>query len=168
MIGAPLLALLALAGSALAAPPAAEEPQPRRLHAGIELIGLWGVALRASYERDKGWLDAVGVRAGFAAGPSPLFADERTLGALFVAPTIDLFSREDWQLEITLGPAAVDVDNSGHALVDLQDGIGVVAGVAGRHKTERPLQINLGPMIVLDHQLRRHILVIDISPSWVF
>ena len=135
---------------------------------GFELIGVWGAALRFGLELPGDAVHSVGLRAGFAAGPSPLFADERVLGALFLAPVIDFFPSYEWQLELTVGPCALDKDPTGHAGVDLHDEWGYALGVAGRHRSRGPLRINLGPLILVDHRFRELVLVIDIAPSWVW
>jgi hypothetical protein len=143
--------------------------RPRhRWDLGFDLIGLWGVALRAGWEHDDGLVDMLGLRAGYAAGPSPLFGSERSIGAAFVAPTIDLFAEEEWQLELTVGPAAVDQDTRGRATLALDDTWGFVTGMAGRYKTPGWFQINLGVMMLADYRFRGRVVVVDIGPSVVW
>ena len=159
--------------SALATPlegaPASEPPaREAELDLGIDIIGLWGGALRVGYHGHHGWLDMVGLRMGYAAGPSPLFGGERVVGAVFAAPTVDLFPDQNWQLELTFGPAALDHDDGGDATVAFDEGWGFVAGLAGRYKTERAFQINLGPMLLADYRVRQRVVVVDIGPSWVW
>lgn len=154
--------------AALEEPPAAEPDRVEAdLNLGVDLIGLWGGALRVGYHGHHGWLDMVGLRLGYAAGPAPLFGDERIMAALFVAPTIDLFPDQEWQLELTLGPAALDRDERGDATVGVEEW-GWIASVAGRYKTEGAFQINLGPMVITDFRARRRVVIVDIGPSWVW
>ncbi len=169
-----LFALLAVSTiSALGAPLAQEpQPEPDRVQAdlklGVDIIGVWGLAGRVGYHGHHGWLDMVGLRVGYAAGPGPIFADERVLGAAFVAPTFDLFPHQVWQMEVTLGPAALDLDDGGDASLHFGDGWGYVASIAGRYKTEGAFQFNLGPMLLADYRFRGRIVVVDIGPSWVW
>ncbi len=146
----------------------AAEERSESVELGFELIGVQGAALRFGLELPGDALHSVGLRAGFAAGPSPVFADERVLGALFLAPVVDFFPGYQWQLELTVGPCALDKDPAGHAAVDLRDGWGYALGIAGRHRSGGPLQINLGPLFLVDHRFREIVLVIDIAPSWVW
>ena len=147
------------------------EPEERPRHRwdlGVDLIGLWGVAVRAGWEHDDGAVDMLGLKIGYATGPSPVFGSERNLGSLFVAPTIDLFAEEEWQLELTAGVAAVDRDTRGKATYAFDDIWGVVAGIAGRYKTPGWFQINIGVMLLGDRRLYERVVVVDIGPSIVW
>jgi hypothetical protein len=164
-----ILAALVLLG-ALAAPAHAERVvRPRhRWDVGVDLIGLWGADLRLGWERDRGALDMLGLRAGWVAGPSPIFGSERTHAAAFVAPVVDLFAEQEWQLELTAGPAALDRDSRGDARIAFDDTRGWVTGFAARYKTPGWFQINLGLMMIADARFRERVVVVDIGPAWVW
>ncbi len=143
--------------------------RPRhRWDLGVEMIGLWGLAARAGWERDQGGLDMLGLRMGWATGPSPVFGSERIIGATFVAPVIDLFAEQEWQLELTAGPAILDRDHRGHATIDLQGDRGWVTGFAARYKTPHVFQINLGFMMLSDDTFYERVVVVDIGPAVVW
>ncbi len=143
--------------------------RPRhRWDLGVDLIGLWGLALRAGWEHDDGAVDMLGLRMGYATGPSPVFGAERNLAAAFVAPTIDLFADQEWQLELTAGPAMVDRNSRGEAAFTFDDGLGYVTGVAARYKTPGWFQINIGVMMLSDRRFYDRVVVVDIGPSAVW
>jgi hypothetical protein len=143
--------------------------RPRhRWDLGVDLIGLWGVALRAGWEHNDGAVDMLGIRTGYVAGPSPLFGSERSLSAAFAAPTVDLFAEQEWQLELTFGPAAVNRDDRGQATLAFDDRWGFVSGMAARYKTPGWFQINLGMLMISDHRFYDRVVVVDIGPSWVW
>jgi hypothetical protein len=167
-----LLALLVAASvlpwSAPAAAQVVQVERPRhRWDLGVELIGLWGAAARVGWERDQGWLDMAGLRAGWATGPSPVFGSERSIAVAFVAPVVDLFADEEWQLELTFGPARVDVDHRSRASTDLDDW-GWVVGGAGRYKTPGWFQINIGVLMLADDRFYERVVVVDIGPAVVW
>jgi len=157
------LALCALLAAAAAAPPAPDDDW----QVGAELVGLWGAGLRGGFHGHRGPLDFVGLRTGLMAGPSPIFARERTLAATWVALAVDLFPATPWQAEITLGEALLEHDDHGEALVDW-NGAGAVLGIAGRYRTDGPFAINLGLLLIADDGFRDKLLVIDIAPGWVW
>lgn len=162
-----LLGLLTLAASSAAH--AEQVVRPRhRWDLGFDLVGLWGAALRAGWEHNSGTVDMLGMRMGYATGPSPVFGPERTIAAAFVAPTIDLFAEEDWQLELTAGPALVDRDSHGRAAFAFDDGLGFVTGIAGRYKTPGWFQINIGVLMLSDRRFYDRVVVVDIGPSAVW
>jgi hypothetical protein len=164
-----LLALLVSLG--LLAPTAWAQPEPRPRHrwdVGFDLIGLWGADIRLGWERDRGAIDMLGLRAGWVAGPSPVFGSERTLAAAFVAPVVDLFAEEEWQLELTAGPAALHRDPRGEAALAFDGTRGWVTGLAARYKTPGWFQINLGLMMIADARFRERVVVVDIGPAWVW
>ncbi len=165
-------ALLAVVSLLLMAPGTAQAElvvRPRhRWDLGVELIGLWGVAVRAGWEKDDGAIDMLGLRMGYVAGPSPQFGNERTIAAAFAAPVVDLFAEEEWQLEITFGPSLVDRDTRGDARWPLDDGRGWVAGMAGRYKTPGWFQINIGVLMLTDADFYDRVVVVDIGPGWVW
>ncbi len=168
---ASLAAAVAAGLLALAPCPALGEPEERPRHRwdlGVDLIGLWGVALRAGWEHDDGAIDMLGLRTGYVAGPSPLFGSERSLAAAFAAPTVDLFAEQEWQLELCFGPAAVDRDERGRATIAFDDRWGFVSGMAARYKTPAWFQINLGVLMISDHRFYERVVVVDIGPSWVW
>ncbi len=162
-----VLALL-VAGT-LPAPARSElvERPRHRWDLGADLIFVWGGALRLGYEHDEGLVDMVGLRAGWVVGPSPVFGDERALAAAFVAPVVDLFADQEWQLELTAGPARIEVDHRGEALLGL-DRWGFVSGMAGRYKTPGWFQINIGLLMISDHRFYERVVVVDIGPSAVW
>lgn len=161
---------LILLACALAAPVAWAEPEVRPRHRwdlGLDLVGIWGGAVRAGWERDQGALDMVGLRMGWAVGPAPVFGGEHAMAGAFVAPVFDLFAEQEWQLELTAGPARVDVDHRGHAALAL-DEWGFVTGLAGRYKTPGWFQINLGVLMLADRRFYERMVMVDIGPSAVW
>lgn len=166
-VGGLLLALMLSVPAAGAAP---SEGSPRELdafRAGFGLIGLWGLEVRAGLHGHRGPLDFVGLRGGFVAGPSPVFALERTLAATWLGAVVDLFPQEAWQLELTLGGGALDHDDHGHGLF-AWDSPGAVAGVAARYETDGPFQINLGLLGMADAGFEERVLTLAIGPGWVW
>ena len=163
----PFLALLLASPRAEAAPTGAPPRERGTFHAGFDLVGLWGFDVRAGLHGHHGPLDFAGLRGGWVAGPSPFFAPERTLAATWLGAVVDLFPREAWQLELTLGAAALDHDDHGHARW-AWDAPGVVAGVAGRYKTDGPFQINLGLLGIADPGFEERVVTVDIGPGWVW
>ncbi len=152
-------ALLVWAGPATATP-------TLDLEAGVEILAVWGFAARITDRTHRGRVDALGLRTGFVAGPSPFFGDDRSLGGLFAAGTLDLFPATPWQLEITAGPAWVDHSLSGRALLDGFDGLGLLVGVAGRIRTDGHLQMNVGPVLLADRTFEHLVVLADLSPGW--
>ncbi|MBN1334570.1 MAG: hypothetical protein JXB39_01265 [Deltaproteobacteria bacterium] len=161
----PLLALSASPDPA-AAPETPLAAASAGIEAGFEILGVWGLAARVTDRTHRGRVDAVGLRAGFLTGPSPVFGNERTLGALFAAGALDLFHTTPWQLEITAGPALLDHSPEGRAGLDGFDDAGLVLGVAGRIREGGAFQMNVGPILLADLDFEHLLVLVDLSPGW--